>query len=46
MIPETERSKSYDVASGGEITRNKIDKPLVFYRFTGNVMTSIKTLRT
>ena len=38
---------SYDVASGSEITPcNKIDKPLVVYRFTGNVMTSIITLRT
>ena len=37
---------SYDVASGSEITPcNKIDKPLVVYRFTGNVMTSITTLR-
>ena len=37
---------SYDVASGSEITPcNKICKPLVVYRFTGNVMTSIKTLR-
>ena len=36
---------SYDVASGSEITpRNKIDKPLVVYRFSGNVMTSITTL--
>ena len=25
---------------------NKIDKPLVVYRFAGNVMTSITTLRT
>ena len=33
---------SYDAASGSEITPcNKIDKPLVVYRFTGNVMTSI-----
>ena len=33
---------SYEVASGSEITPcNKIDKLLVFYRFTGNVMTSI-----
>ena len=33
---------SYDVASGSEITPcNKIDKPLVVYRLTGNVMTSI-----
>ena len=38
---------SYDVASGSEITLcNKIDQPLVVYRFTGNVMTSITTLRT
>ena len=37
---------SYDVASGSEITPcNKIDKPLVVYRFTANVMTSITTLR-
>ena len=40
-------SLSYDVASGSEITPyNKIDKPLVVYRFLGNVMTSITTLRT
>ena len=33
---------SYDVASGSEITPcNKINKPLVVYRFSGNVMTSI-----
>ena len=38
---------SYDVASGREITPcNKINKSLVVYRFTGNVMTSITTLRT
>ena len=38
---------SYDVASGREITPcNKICKPLVVYRLTGNVMTSITTLRT
>ena len=38
---------SYDAASGSEITPcNKIDKPLVVYRFTGNVMTFITTLRT
>ena len=37
---------SYDVASRIEITPyNKIDKPLVVYRFMGNVMTSITTLR-
>ena len=30
---------SYDVASGSEITPcNKIDKPLVVYRFSGNVL--------
>ena len=38
---------SYDGASESEITPcNKIDKPLVVYRFMGNVMTSITTLRT
>ena len=38
---------SYEVASGSEIMLcNKINKPLVVYRFTGNVMTSITTLRT
>ena len=41
-----ELTLSYDVASGSEITPcNKICKPLVVYRFTGNVMTSIPTLR-
>ena len=38
---------SHDVASGSEITpSNKIDKPLVVYRFSGNVMASITTLHT
>ena len=38
---------SYDVAFGSEITPcNKIDIPLVVYRFTGNVMTSITMLHT
>ena len=38
---------SHDVASESEITPcNKICKPLVVYRFTGNVITSITTLRT
>ena len=38
---------SHDVASGSEITLcNKIDKPLVVYRFTGSGMTSITTQRT
>ena len=37
----------YDVASGSEITTyNKIDKPLVVYKFSGKVMTSITALRT
>ena len=37
---------SHNVASGSDITLcNKIDKPLVVYRFSGNVMTSIITLR-
>ena len=38
---------SYDVTSGSEIAQcNKIDKPLVVYRFLGNIMTAIITLRT
>ena len=38
---------SYDIVSGSEITPcNKICKPLVVYRFSGNVMTSITMLRT
>ena len=38
---------SYDVSSGNEITScSKIDKPLVDYRFSGNVMTSVTTLHT
>ena len=41
------RYLSYDVASESVITPcNNIDKPLVVYRFTVNVMTSITTLRT
>ena len=40
-------SLSYDVTSGSEITPgNKIDKPLVVYRFMGNLMTSITMLLT
>ena len=47
FYPVWEQSLSYDVASGSEISPyDKIDKPLVVYRFTGNVMTSITTLRT
>ena len=42
-----ENELSYDVASGSEITPcDKICKQLVVYRFTGNVITSITTLRT
>ena len=38
---------SYDVASGSKMAPcNKIDKPLVVYRFTGNIMTSITMLHT
>ena len=38
---------SYDIASGSEITPgNRIDKPLLFYRFSGKVMISITTLHT
>ena len=37
---------SHDVASGSDITPcNKIHKPLVVYRFSGNVTTSIIMLR-
>ena len=40
------RKLSYGVVSGSEIPPcNKIDKPLVVYRFTGNLVTSITTLR-
>ena len=36
-----------DFVSGSEITPcNKINKPLVVYRFSGNIMKSITTLRT
>ena len=36
---------SHEVSSGGDITLcNKINKPLVVYRFSGNVITSIITL--
>ena len=38
---------SHDVSSGSDITPcNKIHKPLVVYRFSGTVMTSITMLRT
>ena len=37
---------SHDVAPGSDKTPcNKIDKPLMVYRFSGNVMTSISTWR-
>ena len=37
---------SHDVASEIEITPcNRTDKPLVIYRFSGNVMMSVTTLR-
>ena len=46
-LRENYHDLSYGVASGSEITPcNKIDKPLVVYRLSGNVMTSIATLRT
>ena len=39
------KALSYDIASGSEITPcNKIDTPHVVYRFSGNVMTSIKNV--
>ena len=38
---------SYDVAPGSDVPPcNEIDKPLVVYRFSGNVMTSIATFPT
>ena len=38
---------SYDVGPKSDKTlRNKIDKPLVVYRFSGNAMKSITMLRT
>ena len=46
ISPFNEHKKNYHM-SGSEITPcNKIDIPLVVYRLTGNVMTSITTLRT
>ena len=44
---EKNKTLSYDVASGSEIIPcNKIDKPLVVYRFSGNIIRSITTLHT
>ena len=46
FLPMVYITLSHDVASGSDITPcNNIDKPLVLYRFSGNVMTSVKTLR-
>ena len=45
--PYSEYGLSYGVASGSEIRPCiKINKTLMVYRFTGNVMTSITTLCT
>ena len=47
LLGHFSESLSHDVASGSDITSCiKIDKPLVVYIFSGNVMTSITTLRT
>ena len=47
LVAGGKRILSHDVASVSEITPcNKIDKPQVVYRFSGNVMTSITKLRT
>ena len=47
LILEDQALLSYDVESGSVITPCIIiDKPLVVYRFSGNVMTSITALRT
>ena len=44
---EPRKLLSYDVSSGSEITPcNKIDKPLVVYRFSGNVMTNVVHIMT
>ena len=46
-LPEIYLILSHNVASGSEIMPcNKFDKLLVVYRFSGNVITSITTLRT
>ena len=45
-IKSVQQFLSYDVAAGSEIRPcNKIDKPLVVYRYSGNVMTSTTKLR-
>ena len=52
VLFSTKIDLSYDILSGSEIAPcNKINKPLVVYRlvvykFSGNIMTSITTLRT
>ena len=47
QISDKQKKISYDVASGSERTPCiKFDKPLVVYRFSGNVMTSLSTLCT
>ena len=44
-VPILQAALSHDVPSGSDIMPyNKIDKPLMFYIFSGNVMTSIITL--
>ena len=44
---QRKQNLSYDVASEREITPcNKIDKQLMVYRLSVNIMTSTKTLRT
>ena len=51
-LPDTFNSHQYkilshDITAWREITPcNNIDKPLVVYRFSGNIMTSITTLHT
>ena len=47
MDPDQLTSSETDVVSGSEIRPcNKIDKALVVYRFSGNIVTSITLLRT
>ena len=44
-VASKEEDLSHDVGSGSDITPcNKIDKPLVVYRFTGNLLTSVTML--
>ena len=45
-VSDGQKTGSSKVVSVIRVVYNKICKPLVVYRFTGNVITSIATLRT